>query len=122
MAGVSSATTGCIPCRSNRELLPSLLFKSKNIGITLPFNHVNYTRYPITITRFLIRSSTSDQSEPPSSSSTTAMEEGELGDDTNPVMEVPKGSPSLISALNVEKALRGIGIYDITRECVLNCE
>ena len=50
------------------------------------------------------------------------MEEGELGDDTNPVMEVPKGSPSLISALNVEKALRGIGIYDITRECVLNCE
>lgn len=52
--------------------------------------------------KFCVRSSADDV---PSSSAVTTEVEGT----EESQIEVPKGPPSLISALNVEKALRGIG-------------
>lgn len=65
---------------------------------------------------FLVRSSDDDSS--PSGSETvtaTVTEEEAVVESENPPAETPKvkGLPSLISALNVEKALRGIAITDV---------
>lgn len=123
MAVVSSATAATalhIP-HNNRELLPSLLSKSTKINGSLIISLIktnntttsNYARK----TRFqIIRSSSEDAaSSSSSSSSATATEEegwNESSDESSPA-ELAKGPPSLISALNVEKALRGIAITDV---------
>ncbi|KAI3701803.1 hypothetical protein L6452_27156 [Arctium lappa] len=73
------------------------------IGRNCSTNYLTFPRKPTA--RFTVRSSAD---EAPSSSA--AITEVEGTDESQ--IEVPKGPPSLISALNVEKALRGIAITD----------
>ncbi|KAJ9550658.1 hypothetical protein OSB04_014703 [Centaurea solstitialis] len=75
-------------------------------------NYLTFARKPTP--RFSVRSSAD---EPPSSSSAAATTEVEGTEESQ--IEVPKGPPSLISALNVEKALRGIAITDVDHYGIL---
>ncbi|KAL8153153.1 hypothetical protein V2J09_010913 [Rumex salicifolius] len=60
---------------------------------------------------FSVRSSADDSTPPSGAAVATEEEEGMESD--NPPAETPKGLPTLISPLNVEKALRGIAITDV---------
>ncbi|KMT17865.1 hypothetical protein BVRB_2g033980 [Beta vulgaris subsp. vulgaris] len=116
-----SSTTACMP---HRELMPSLvkptnttiLFNNlKNTNNTSNIistnNYVTLTR-KVTCGRFVAKSS-EDASETTATTTTTTTDESWEGDGESSPMEMPKGPPSLISALNVEKALRGIAITDV---------
>lgn len=74
------------------------------VGTSLSKNYISFIRKPNV--RLIGRSSPDDVP----SSSAAATTEVEGTEDSQ--VEVPKGPPSLISALNVEKALRGIAITD----------
>ncbi|XP_074286855.1 NAD(P)H-quinone oxidoreductase subunit U, chloroplastic [Silene latifolia] len=97
-----SSTTACIP--HYRDTMPSFL-KPTQIPLSHYFGSISFRKAP-TLLRFVARSS----DEAASSSSTTETWEGESSGSS---VEVAKGPPSIISALNVEKALRGIAITDV---------
>ncbi|KAL2925842.1 NAD(P)H-quinone oxidoreductase subunit U chloroplastic, partial [Bienertia sinuspersici] len=109
-----SSAKACIP---HRALMPSFLVKPTYI-VNVPLSCFKYNNYPNNIidvtlstrkqasSRFLARS-TEDESSQTTTTTTTAEEEEESA------VEVPTGPPSLISALNVEKILRGIAITDV---------
>lgn len=85
----TSATASIYLCR-----------KPLAIGRSCSNNYISFMRK--STRRFCVSSSADDL--PSSSAATTEVEGTEESK-----IEVPKGPPSLISALNVEKALRGIG-------------
>lgn len=72
------------------------------VGRNCSSNYVTFAWKPKA--RFTVRSSAD---EVPSSSLAAATTEVEGTEESQ--IEVPKGPPSLISALNVERAIRGIG-------------
>ncbi|XP_023740472.1 NAD(P)H-quinone oxidoreductase subunit U, chloroplastic [Lactuca sativa] len=89
----TSATASIYLCR-----------KPLAIGRSCSNNYISFVRK--STRRFCVSSSADDL--PSSSAATTEVEGAEESK-----IEVPKGPPSLISALNVEKALRGIAITDV---------
>lgn len=74
------------------------------VGRNCSSNYVSFARKPTG--RFSVRSS-ADEIPSSSAAATTEVEGTEESQ-----IDVPKGPPSLISALNVERALRGIAITD----------
>ncbi|KAK1439978.1 hypothetical protein QVD17_05803 [Tagetes erecta] len=74
-----------------------------SIGTSFSNNYISFATKPTV--RFCVKSSADEVSS--SSAATTEVEQTEESS-----IEAPKGPPSLISALNVEKALRGIAITD----------
>ncbi|KAG7941834.1 hypothetical protein I3843_16G067000 [Carya illinoinensis] len=97
MALSSTAATVC----TSRKDFSSL----KPVNVTAIFvNSVAFATKPSRRSPLQIRAS-SEVSGETSSTSTEA--------DTESAIEAPKGTPSLISALNVERALRGIPITDV---------
>ncbi|KAI3820696.1 hypothetical protein L1987_08244 [Smallanthus sonchifolius] len=74
------------------------------VGTSLLNNYTSFATKPVV--RFSVRSS--------AESSPAEVEQTEESS-----IEVPKGPPSLISALNVEKALRGIAITDVDHYGIL---
>ncbi|KNA13470.1 hypothetical protein SOVF_116780 [Spinacia oleracea] len=109
-------------CMPHRELMPTLVKSTNtstlfwlnnntnnnvNVNVITTNNYVTLTR-KAPCSRFLARS-TEDASE----MTATATDQSWEGEGENSPMEMPKGPPSIISALNVEKALRGIGITDV---------
>ncbi|KAM0036442.1 putative DnaJ domain, Chaperone J-domain superfamily [Helianthus debilis subsp. tardiflorus] len=77
---------------------------------TFSSNCISFGTKPVV--KFSVRSSADD-----ASSSLAAAPEVESTEESS--IEVPKGPPSLISALNVEKALRGIAITDVDHYGIL---
>ncbi|XP_071741655.1 NAD(P)H-quinone oxidoreductase subunit U, chloroplastic [Rutidosis leptorrhynchoides] len=89
MAATSTTTSSTYFCRQHPIV----------VGTNLSKNYIKFIRKPNV--SLLARSSPDDVA---SSTAVEGTEESQV--------EVPKGPPSLISALNVEKALRGIAITD----------
>ncbi|KAI7751443.1 hypothetical protein M8C21_032318 [Ambrosia artemisiifolia] len=84
-----------------------------NLAVEMSFsnNYISFFKKPLV--KFSVRTSSDDDA----SSSLAAAAEAEPIDESS--IEVPKGPPSLISALNVEKALRGIAITDVDHYGIL---
>ncbi|XP_021744339.1 NAD(P)H-quinone oxidoreductase subunit U, chloroplastic-like [Chenopodium quinoa] len=114
---VSSTTAAYMP---HRELMPTLVkptysttlfwlnnnITNNDANVVGTNNYVTLTRKAV-CWRFLARSS-DDGSE----TTATASDESWEGEGESNQIEMPKGPPSLISPLNIEKALRGIAITD----------
>ncbi|KAI3708994.1 hypothetical protein L2E82_38653 [Cichorium intybus] len=98
MAMATSATT-----TTSATASAYVFRKHPAVGRSYSTNYISFVRK--SAFRFCVRSSADDV--PSSSAATTEVEGTEESQ-----IEVPKGPPSLISALNVEKALRGIAITD----------
>ncbi|KAL4564471.1 hypothetical protein LXL04_028535 [Taraxacum kok-saghyz] len=98
MAMATSATTTTSATASTY-----LCRKHLTVGRSCSNSYISFVRK--SPRKFCVRSSVDDV--PSSSAATTEVEGAEESQ-----IEVPKGPPSLISALNVEKALRGIAITD----------
>ncbi|KAD4178017.1 hypothetical protein E3N88_26608 [Mikania micrantha] len=95
MATTTTTTSAAAITYLRRPHLPA--------GISFSNNYISFATKPLV--RFVIRSSADDEFSSPAT--TTEVEPTEESS-----IEIPKGPPSLISALNVEKALRGIAITD----------
>ncbi|KAH7523871.1 NAD(P)H-quinone oxidoreductase subunit U, chloroplastic [Ziziphus jujuba] len=85
----------------------TLYISQQSLSLPTPGNRVFFTNYTTSFEskprRFCIRNSTNDASVETTTTDT----------DSESSIEAPKGPPSLISALNVERALRGIPITDV---------
>ncbi|CAO2816633.1 unnamed protein product [Amaranthus hypochondriacus] len=96
---------------SSMALMPSLL-KSTNNFMIYNKSGVIFTRKVSTKMRFVVRNVADNESGTTATASDENEEKWE-GEGEDSPMEMPKGPPSIISTLNVQKALRGIAITDV---------